>query len=284
MSTAFNQLLSFDTSSVAVMYGMFDVRTARALPSTFTVGSSMRAAPSLHVTLFLSFLLTWQGAAAFNQPLSFDTSSVTTMEYMLKVCSARALPVASALGSTLRAACAAPAAPCSPASRPAWRPSSYASLCTRQNTAFNQPLSFDTSSVTAMDGMFQVRSRALPAASTVVSPCALLAPPPPPPPGPHVAPLLMRPFRLARFPMLPLRLGRARTRCPTQTRSSPVAHGRATLSLSLGTVQLGAAWARARRRRRHRRARPRRRPSLRMRRHNRRRPRRHPTPSRTRAP
>eukprot|EP00964_Phaeocystis_antarctica_P110981 scaffold75318_cov50-Phaeocystis_antarctica.AAC.1 len=65
MSTAFNQLLSFDTSSVAVMYGMFDVRTARALPSTFTVGSSMRAAraakPACHPLLILPSHLAGRG-------------------------------------------------------------------------------------------------------------------------------------------------------------------------------------------------------------------------------
>ena len=98
----------------------------------------------------------------FNQPLSLDTSKVTDMQYMFFVRTARALPVASALGSTLRAPCAA-TAPRPPASRPACRPSSYASLCTRQSTAFNQPLSFDTSSVTSMLDMFKVRSaRALP--------------------------------------------------------------------------------------------------------------------------
>ena len=35
--------------------------------------------------------LTRQYASAFNQPLSFDTSSVTTMKYMFRVRSARAL-------------------------------------------------------------------------------------------------------------------------------------------------------------------------------------------------
>ena len=52
----------------------------------------------------------WQGASAFNQPLSFDTSSVTNMQSMF------------------------------------------------QSSAFNQPLSFDTSRVTNMYYMFLVRS------------------------------------------------------------------------------------------------------------------------------
>ena len=43
--------------------------------------------------------------------------------------------------------------------RPAPRLTSYALLSTRQNTvAFNQPLSFDMSSVTDMSWMFYVRS------------------------------------------------------------------------------------------------------------------------------
>ena len=59
---------------------------------------------------------TWQEATAFNQPLSFDTSSVTSMGAMF-----------------------------------------------RSASAFNQPLSFDTSSVMHMYDIFMVRSaRALP--------------------------------------------------------------------------------------------------------------------------
>ena len=52
----------------------------------------------------------------------------------------------------------------SPASRPTPRPASHALLSTRQYaSAFNQPLSFDTSKVTDMEDMFEVCSaRALP--------------------------------------------------------------------------------------------------------------------------
>eukprot|EP00964_Phaeocystis_antarctica_P072166 scaffold44095_cov50-Phaeocystis_antarctica.AAC.2 len=51
------------------------------------------------------------------------------------------------------------AGPHPPASRPTPRPASYALLSTRQGaSAFNQPLSFDTSSVTTMYHMFSVRS------------------------------------------------------------------------------------------------------------------------------
>ena len=101
----------------------------------------------------------------FNQPLSFDTSSATSMQGMFRVRSARALPAASAVGSSPRAACAA-AAPRPPASRPAWHSSSYAFPLNRQSaSAFNQPLSFNTSSVTTMGNMFEVRSARAPASS-----------------------------------------------------------------------------------------------------------------------
>jgi len=53
-----------------------------------------------------------QSASAFNQPLSFDTSSVTTMEYMFQVRSARAPASRShSWVLPLHAACAAAAAP-----------------------------------------------------------------------------------------------------------------------------------------------------------------------------
>jgi len=61
-------------------------------------------------------------------------------------------------------------------------------LSTRQGTAFNQPLSLDTSSVTNMREMFGVRSaRALPSASTVRA-SLLLAPPTTPPHAPACLP------------------------------------------------------------------------------------------------
>ena len=67
---------------------------------------------------------TWQLASAFNQPLSFDTSSVTNMGYMFY----------------------------------------YAS-------AFNQPLSFDTSRVTNMGRMFD-GANSLSAANKLLIRCA----------------------------------------------------------------------------------------------------------------
>ena len=102
-----------------------------------------------------------QQAAAFNQLLSFDTSSVTDMSYMFYVRSAHALsPSAFTAGPSRRTCRLCPAAdPRRPASRPTPRPASHVLLSTRQGAyAFNQPLSFDTSSVTDMNEMFAVRS------------------------------------------------------------------------------------------------------------------------------
>eukprot|EP00964_Phaeocystis_antarctica_P061807 scaffold36956_cov62-Phaeocystis_antarctica.AAC.5 len=128
------------------------------------------------------------------------------MYYMFGVCSARALPAAPTVGPSLHAACAAAVTPRPPIFPPPWRRSSDASLSTRQYaSSFNQPLSLDTSSVTTMQYMFQVRSaRALPATSIIGSapPSTLLAPPlllhALPSRRPPVAPLLMLPFRLGR--------------------------------------------------------------------------------------
>ena len=85
------------------MYGMFQVRSARALPPpALSRALPVRAAcdtatqrphasraaplPALRARLF-----TPQYASAFNQPLSFDTSKVTNMYAMFYVRSARAL-------------------------------------------------------------------------------------------------------------------------------------------------------------------------------------------------
>ena len=85
-ASAFNQPLSFDTSKVINMDGMFYVRPARlpctqcpVVPFPLTPPSSRLIAP----------LLTRQLASAFNQPLSLDTSSVTSIETMFWVRSAR---------------------------------------------------------------------------------------------------------------------------------------------------------------------------------------------------
>ena len=111
---------------------------------------------------------TRQSASAFNQPLSFDTSRVTTMSYMFQVRSARALgPQALRQAIPVHASCVPPPHHTGP---PAFRlaplpPASHALPSTRQRaSAFNQPVSFDTSSVTTMYYMFKVRSPRVPLA------------------------------------------------------------------------------------------------------------------------
>ena len=123
-------------------------------------------------------LSTRQGAWAFNQPLSFDTSSVTTMQDMFKVRSARALsPPALSRALPVHAACVA-ATQRPHASRPVYLfPRRMPALSTRQAAyAFNQPLSFDTSKVTDMRYMFDVRSaRALGPPASSPSSCTPFA-------------------------------------------------------------------------------------------------------------
>ena len=119
-----------------------------------------------------------QSALAFNQALSFDTSSVTDMERMFSVRSARALAPRLESGPP-RARCLRRRHP-TPSRLPAQPPhtplpASHSRLSTRQDAkAFNQPLSFDTSKVTQMLFMFSVRSaRAMPPHSLQsVPPCA----------------------------------------------------------------------------------------------------------------
>ena len=146
-------------------------------------------------------LSTRQRAYRFNQPLSFDTSKVTTMESMFNVRSARALgPTALSRALPVHADCVA-TTPRHHATRAAPLPASHARLSTRQQaSAFNQPLSFDTSKVTTMRDMFYVRSaRALapPALSRALPACTSRASPPPnvlTPPGPHLFPRRMPAF------------------------------------------------------------------------------------------
>ena len=158
---------------------MFSVRSAYALaPPAFSRALTpcmplVRCRrPTPHSASY-TLLWTRQYARAFNQPLNFDTSSVTTMQQMFNVRSAHALapqpsqpgplPVHAAhelpLATRLLAYTSAPhrTRPSRPRSTP--RPASYALLSTRQYASkFNQPLSFDTSSVITMRGMFYVRS------------------------------------------------------------------------------------------------------------------------------
>jgi hypothetical protein len=138
----------------------------------------------------------------FNQPLSLDTSEVTAMEWMFYVRSARALGPNS-LKSGLPRACRLRRRRLTPYRLPARTSPRFAcpSLSTRQiASAFNQPLSFDTSKVTSMRSMFYVRSaralrpsQALNRAFPENAACATAAPRPPtsrpaPPSASHASP------------------------------------------------------------------------------------------------
>ena len=176
-----------------------------------------------------------QHAYAFNQPLSWDTSGVTNMQSMFDVRpnphpqihipahlvyllqSAESRPVPRTLRvhtAGARARLPPSAAYSSPrTARPACDPWQGA-------TAFNQPLSWDTSGVTNMVGMFYVRLTALchePAQSRLHTACTAIA----------------RPCTRGRrgSPLIPqtssLRLGRTLTPCPRPTSCSSAARGRA---------------------------------------------------------
>eukprot|EP00964_Phaeocystis_antarctica_P115127 scaffold79087_cov69-Phaeocystis_antarctica.AAC.1 len=73
-----------------------------------------------------------QGAAAFNQPLSFDTSSVTNMGYMFQVRSSPSPAPNLQSSPRLHAACAPRSPAALPPPDPAPLPTSYALLSTRQ--------------------------------------------------------------------------------------------------------------------------------------------------------
>ena len=109
----------------------------------------------------MSRVVTRQGASAFNQPLTFDTSSVTDMSQMFYVRPplTRAVPSAQSVPPCTR--CVHRHRPHTPSpSRlpPPVSPSSCASSVPRQQaSAFNQPLSFDTSGVTDVQATSQVR-------------------------------------------------------------------------------------------------------------------------------
>ena len=79
-ASAFNQELSFDTSSVTSMNWMFQSAVAFNQPLNFDTS---------RVTSMTGM---FQAAVAFNQPLNFDISGVTSMASMFAVHSARALP------------------------------------------------------------------------------------------------------------------------------------------------------------------------------------------------
>ena len=76
------------------------------MPTAFTASAPTPPRPSPGVSPSMCLRVTRQGASAFNQPLSLDTSSVTTMAYMFLVrpspCPAPNLPS----NTPLRPACA----------------------------------------------------------------------------------------------------------------------------------------------------------------------------------
>ena len=118
---------------------------------------------------------------AFNQPLSLDTSSVTTMYAMFSSASKFNQPLSLDTSSVTTMG-----------------GMFYVQPAGKHASKFNQPLSLDTSSVTSMIFMFGVRALApnvqpspsLHAACTTVALTALS------PPGPHLALLHMPSLRL----------------------------------------------------------------------------------------
>ena len=87
----------------------------------------------------------WQRAHSFNQPLAWDVSSVTNMAHMFYVRSVPSLCTTCPLAMQDLSRHLLPTAP-------------Y--LARQHADRFNQPLAWDVSSVTSMNGMFQVRSAA----------------------------------------------------------------------------------------------------------------------------
>eukprot|EP00964_Phaeocystis_antarctica_P069243 scaffold42036_cov45-Phaeocystis_antarctica.AAC.2 len=205
---AFNQPLSFDTSSVTTMYAMFSVRSSpcpapkqsavEPCPARRCVPRRRLPPPALPACTSPRTVCppfdSRQNVKAFNQPLSFDTSSVMDMRSMFAV---RSSPCP---GPNLQPSPAPHDAAC-PAVACRLPPSLHTSprtVCppfgSRQTaSAFNQPLSFDTSSVTTMYAMFWVRSSPCPAPILQSSPplhaACTAAARRLPPPGPHTFPL-----------------------------------------------------------------------------------------------
>ena len=184
-TSSFNQPVNFDTSNVTDMDHMFHVCLPRCpAPQSVQSRHPLHAArtavarrlpplasrPAARPAPCALLATPPQHAHSFNQPLSFDTTRLATMNCMFCVrassspsCSPP--PKSAVAPSVLHAACTAVARHLPPPGQqfaprtvcPAYDPRQSAS-------AFNQPLSFDTSSVTNMRSMFEVRSaaRALP--------------------------------------------------------------------------------------------------------------------------
>ena len=167
--------------------------------------------PACRRSFYAASLSTRQSASAFNQPLSWDMSGVTTMHSMFAVRSARA-PASSlhSFGSTACNLLAPPPPPRPPASRPACRPSFYAFPFDSAGSVGVQPAA-ELGHVQRQRHELHV-SRALRACpcqqpsqlGPLPAPCLRRRRPHAhPPPLPPVAPLFM---------LLPFRLGRPRRR------------------------------------------------------------------------
>ena len=183
---AFNQPLSWDTSSVTSMSAIFYVRCCSAPPPIcsrpFSPACCVHAAiarrlpppgpQSPRPAAMSPACDPRQDAEAFNQPLSWDTSRVMAMHWMFSVRCSSPRPATPNLysshvcpSSCTRCVHTLRDHPPPPASGPHSPPHTVCPACdTRQDArAFNQPLSWDISSVTYMVSMFAVRCSPRPA-------------------------------------------------------------------------------------------------------------------------
>ena len=171
-----------------------------------------------------------QGAKAFNQPLSWDTSRVTRMGSMFLVRrSPRFAPAISAVAAISPARCVHTVSPAARLSRLPARspPCTVCPACDpRQGAqAFNQPLSWDISGLMVdMSGIFSVRCSPPPApqpvqshASPLHAACTTVAPCTPAGGGSSLAPTPRTPS---------MRLGSGHLPCPPPTSCTSAARGR----------------------------------------------------------
>ena len=197
---AFNQPLNFDTSNVKNMNAMFGVHSAicptlRLQSREFQSSELIRGciAPDRPPSIVCPpFDLTGrkgnQPAAELRHVPRHDHGEYVLCALRLRVHSDSVEP---SLARCIRGRRAPPTSPPHPARTLC--PGSYALRSTRQRAkAFNQPLNFNTASVTNTDAMFRVHSaHALRPDSSRACPCTLYARPPrrtdiPATPGPHV--------------------------------------------------------------------------------------------------
>ena len=157
----FNEnISSWNTSAVTDMSRMFEVRSDASLKTlhhTLTPAPALldpRRSPRCSILPRApdtpSVRLSAQGAANFNQPLSFDTSSVTSMRAMFDMSSEHAYRCSNTPHRRLSFWSRFN----SPVNFDTSRVTSMKGMFWRAS-AFNQPLSFDTSSVTDMSEMFR---------------------------------------------------------------------------------------------------------------------------------